>query len=106
VSALWSTNDTYGQPLDAKYSTTDFSTKALQLAQSDVDMFKTKAGKLIEPFDETTVAHDFWLTRNYHGAGFWDGDYPELVGRKLTQISKELGQRDIYVGDDGKLHFL
>ena len=26
------------------------------------------------PVDEY-AGHDFWLTRNGHGAGFWDGDW-------------------------------
>jgi hypothetical protein len=46
---------------------------------------------------------DFWLTRNRHGAGFWDGDWNK--GEELTAAAKRFGQCDLYVGDDGKLHF-
>lgn len=35
---------------------------------------------------------DFYLTRNGHGAGFWDGDYPDEVGRKLTDIAHGFGE--------------
>jgi len=49
-------------------------------------------------------AHDFWLTRNRHGAGFWDGDYPEELGKKLTEASHAFGECDLYIGDDGKVH--
>ena len=28
------------------------------------------------------AGHDFWLTRNHHGAGFWDGDWE--AGSRLT----------------------
>jgi hypothetical protein len=31
--------------------------------------------------------HDFWLTRQGHGAGFWDGDWPEY-GDWITDIIK------------------
>jgi hypothetical protein len=48
----------------------------------------------------------FWLTRNHHGAGFWDGDYPKEIGEALTKLSHEFGETDAYVGDDGKLHLL
>lgn len=62
-------------------------------AQKDVDAFmeKAEAESLIDGRDTTTVAHDFLLTRNGHGAGFWDGDYPEH-GDRLTEIAKEFGE--------------
>jgi hypothetical protein len=50
------------------------------------------------------AGHDFWLTRNGHGAGFWDGDWPEDVGERLTAASKTFGECFLYVGDDGRIH--
>lgn len=57
------------------------------------------------------AAHDFWLTRNGHGAGFWDGDWefeyePEGIadlGEHLTELSKEFGEVDLEVAvrEDG-----
>jgi len=29
-----------------------------------------------------------------HGAGFWDGDYPEPQGKLLTELSKTFGEFD------------
>lgn len=46
------------------------------------------------------AGHDFWLTRNGHGAGFWDGDWPE-AGDALTVAAKAFGEVNLYVGDDG-----
>ena len=54
--------------------------------------------------DMEQVAHDFWLTRNRHGAGFWDGDYEEEAGKKLTEIAHSFGEVHPYVGDDGKIY--
>lgn len=48
--------------------------------------------------------HDFWLTRNGHGAGFWDGDWPEPYATELDKAAKSFGQVDVYLGDDGKVH--
>jgi hypothetical protein len=46
---------------------------------------------------------DFWLTRNGHGAGFWDrGEDP--VFRRLSDASKVWGGRDAYLGDDGRIY--
>lgn len=49
-------------------------------------------------------ASDFILTRNHHGAGFWDRGIGE-AGRKLTEMSHAYGTVGLYHGDDGKLHF-
>ncbi len=38
------------------------------------------------------AGHDFWLTRNGHGAGFWDGDWPEACSDMLTKASVGYGE--------------
>jgi hypothetical protein len=50
------------------------------------------------------AGHDFWLTRNGHGAGFWDGDLSEDVGNALTEAAKKFGECHLYVGDDGQIY--
>lgn len=52
------------------------------------------------------AGHDFALTRNHHGAGFWDGDLPERLGARLTKASEAAGSCDLYLGDDGEVHAL
>ena len=105
VTALWSSIDDKENPFDDNYSIDDFSEKALKQADKDCDLFIEKAGDLLDDFDETDIAHDFWLTRQGHGAGFWDGDYPDEIGDKLTEISNDFRELYIYVGDDGQLYF-
>ena len=41
------------------------------------------------------AGHDFWLTRNRHGAGFWDGDWPAEHGRILTDAAHVWGSVDV-----------
>jgi hypothetical protein len=56
------------------------------------------------PLDKAHQAGaDFWLTRNRHGAGFWDGDWPEADGKALTEASHGYGSLDLFVNDDGKI---
>jgi hypothetical protein len=43
------------------------------------------------------AAHDWILTRNGEGCGFWDGGWDEEMGKKLTELSKTFGQLDVYV---------
>ena len=50
------------------------------------------------------IGHDFWLTRNGHGAGFWDGDYEDKDGKILTMISESFGSKSPYLGDDGLIY--
>lgn len=57
----------------------------------------------------TQAGHDFWLTRNGHGAGFWDrGDLygSESMGDKLTAAAESFSSCDMYVGDDGKIYLV
>lgn len=47
------------------------------------------------------AGHDFALTRNHHGAGFWDGDWPKEAGERLTKASYAFGECNLYLGGDG-----
>ena len=49
------------------------------------------------------AAHDFILTRNGHGSGFWDGDWSEPMATKLTELCKKFGEIYIYLSDENLL---
>jgi len=107
VCALWSSNGENGEPLDEDYSIDGIAPNSIASAMADIDSFIeycTEQG--IDPFSELTreqVGHDFWLTRNGHGAGFWDRGLGEL-GKKLSDAAKTSGSSDAYVGDDEKVY--
>jgi len=107
--ALWSSNDesdeSGGEPLDANYSVEDFAPEALAEAEKDCADFQEANAADLETTgaDDERNGHDFWLTRNGHGAGFWDRGYGE-VGERLTKASKVYGGVDLYVGNDGMVH--
>lgn len=117
-TALWSSNDnsddTGGDPLDKNYGIEDFAEPALRGLIADCERFqKENAADLAVAYeqgirgadfnDQGAAGHDFWLTRCGHGAGFWDGDYPEPQATRLTKASEKFGNVDLYVGDDGKI---
>lgn len=109
TTAIWSSNDesteSGGDPMDQNYDLDDIANETLAKAERDWKAFKKQAGTLLEGLDLETAAHDFWLTRNGHGAGFWDGDrYEKEVGKKLTAISQKFGGITLYIGDDGKIY--
>lgn len=102
-TALWSSDDEAGVSLDRAYSDRDYHPETLAQMLADCQQFQDLAGELIL-CDLKMAGTDFWLTRNRHGSGFWDGDWQEDVGRKLTELAHSFGERHLYVGDDGKIH--
>ncbi len=54
------------------------------------------------------AGHDFYLTRNGHGAGFWDGDWQDgedkSRGERLSEAAHAFGGSSPYLGDDGKIY--
>lgn len=62
-----------------------------------VEPFLAYFGELPEsaaPFTAEQVGHDFSLTRNRHGAGFWDRGYGAM-GQWLTSVSHAMGERSL-----------
>jgi hypothetical protein len=107
ITALWSSNDEStpqgGEPMDKRFTVKDF-TEAIAKAEADCKAFQEQNADDLTECDDGTAGHDFWLTRNGHGAGFWDGDYEEEMGQRLTESSKRFGECNLYIGDDGKVH--
>ena len=101
TTALWSSVDDDGEPLDGLYTIDDIAPESLDVMRLDcVDFYQNFADIATET---DHPGHDFWLTRNGHGAGFWDGDYPQH-GDELTAHSKAYGESNLYVGDDGLIY--
>jgi hypothetical protein len=87
-------------PLDKEFSTDDFTEEALAEMRSDCVAFYAHY-ELWADGDDGRAGHDFWLTRNGHGAGFWDGDYEN--GDELTDLAHPYGSVDLYVTPDRKV---
>jgi hypothetical protein len=49
-----------------------------------------------------SFGHDFWLTRNRHGAGFWDRGLGEL-GNQLSGRAKMCGSVNVDADDNGEI---
>jgi len=109
--ALWAStdnaDDSGGEPLDSNYTADDISEDTLRAMIADCEAFQSDNADLMEIFtanQDRRAGHDFWLTRNRHGAGFWDGDWNLAVGKRLTEYSHAAGTYDLYVGDDGLIY--
>lgn len=108
-AALWSSTDNSdesgGEPLDENYSLRDISEETLLQAKEDCEAFQRDNWDDIERSKEglERAGFDFWLTRNHHGAGFWDRGLGD-IGERLTAACKPYGSIDLYIGDDGKIY--
>ena len=87
---------------------TNFTPEAINIARKDCEWF---IGRVNQEFGSTDIisregqdvhyvaAHDLYLTRNGHGAGFWDS--PEDYGGqenadRLTKIAHDMGECQAY----------
>jgi len=83
----------------------DFSPCAEEVSLADCMRFVGMNWKIIKECSPEQVGHDFWLTRNGHGSGFWDR--PEIYGGQenaeaLTESANSFGSRDLFE-HNGKL---
>ena len=111
ICLLWSScdDDVY---LDSLFDVDDLSDEIKNKAFADCRLFWDRAKQYLnENLNEEMLArigHDLALTRNRHGAGFWDS--PEVYGKQtadiLSDISHSFPEVYLYIGDDKKLYQL
>lgn len=122
TAALWSTSATHPQTgLDVNLDDEDWPWADGEEAKMDAEakrFFDQHQGKLERYAEQITplrdpskgtaydyAGHDFWLTRNGHGAGFWSRDIG--VGKSLASAcgwGTEYPEVDLYLGDDLKIY--
>lgn len=129
-TALWSSSDWDDMddsdnptPFDDNYSVEDFTEEARREAEEDcraflelldgieIDEDRTLLDCAEELQGYSRIGHDFWLTRNGHGAGFWDGDYEdreaeEDYGDRITDVVKaNFGEINPWADGNGGVYF-
>ncbi|NBT59076.1 hypothetical protein EBT16_09865, partial [bacterium] len=108
------------EPLDANHTLKDFSVDTYRRMAIDCAVFIQKATPILTGLDMheiipaadghsytrwEMVAHDFWMTRQGHGTGFWDRPsyvYPPQVGKRLTALAKDFQPMTLEVSGNGK----
>jgi hypothetical protein len=118
VAMLWSTNGDddaegmgAGEPLDDDHGIEDFAPEALASSREDCRKFyDANRADFMDPLEdaqcsaEEYAGHNFLLTRNGHGCGFWDGRYEKEAGERLSEAARKFGEVNAYVGDDGQIY--
>lgn len=80
--------------------TDDFSNEALAEIEADCKNFLDQAFGLVKD-NLKQAGHDFWLTRNRHGAGFWDDGWPEDAEKTLTDLAHSFGEKWYHLDENG-----
>ena len=86
------------------------SPNSLIQAYTDIKSFIQMAGynnikNAIEENGLGRLGHDIWLTRNRHGAGFFDHSYDHEVEKTLTNAAQQLKEVYLYIDDNLELRF-
>ena len=76
-AALWNSTDDDDEPLYGLYSVDDLAPETLKQIEEDCTAFQETNADVLTAWYECgqtleNAGHDFWLTRNRHGAGCWD----------------------------------
>lgn len=99
-------DDRGGYPLDRNYSTSDFASGTRAKLEKDAARFYARYEEMWTAYiDDEEAGHNFALSRNGHGAGFFDeDDLPAGLRKTLQAAAKSFGTVHLYVGDDGEIH--
>lgn len=99
---IWSNSE----DLDGK-TINDIDSNSIDKSRNDIIKFielisnTPGAQEEVNTYDEKSFGHNFALSRNGHGAGFFD-DWNDI----LQDLARNFGEADLYLGDDGRLYIM
>ena len=110
IAALWSTVDyETGDHLDDNYSLSDVSSNLQQSTEKDVKLFIELSQPIFDKYksvvdefyiNDEQIGHDLLLTRNGHGAGFWDRSWGNLGDELTSLVNGHFKEVNLFVNDD------
>jgi hypothetical protein len=109
-AAFFTSYDEYELNFNNQYTIQDINKEHLNEIKNECLNFQNENKQLLDTaidlynYNLKQAGHDFWLTRNGHGAGFFDRGL-ENIGKELTYKSHQLKESDLYLGDDNQLYF-
>lgn len=104
--ALWSSTAEDGSPLDDNFGADNIAPETVQHMRDDCAAFFFANRRDLRATGATMEqhAHDYWLTRNGHGAGFWDRGYKNGLGERLTGAAHADGSFELMECADGWIY--
>ncbi len=102
IAALWSCSMDNEESFDTVYSPHQIDPTSKTRCTEACDEFQALAGELLNNWTPEQAGHDFWLSRNGHGAGFFDRS--EIAKKEtceaLQDICRRFGERYCYSIDE------
>lgn len=99
IAALWTSDP---EPMSGEYQESDWwNIEAIhpdclkRQIEECTDFQQAQATDLALAGTDEQNGTDFWLTRNGHGAGFWDRGYG-AVGERLTDAAHVYGECNVF----------
>ena len=101
---LWTEIDNNEDALDLNYDIDDINHDTVTEQARQIERFirEAKAGDYFRGVPTEMIGHDIALSRNRHGAGFFDRGYEWADA--LQDIAEKMGEINAYVGDDGLIY--
>ena len=106
VAMLWAETDNQDEPLDKGRDLSDIHPDTHEAMEKDCASFLAEQWEDLKDLDPEQCGHDFWLTRQGHGAGFWSRGNGE-AGERLSAacgLHTNYPEQYPYVGGDGYVH--
>lgn len=97
--------DSEGTPIDPDSRNELPAETVADMEETATDFLQAQWVWLHSCDDLSRAGSDFHLTRNGHGAGFWDGHW-EKLGTRLTEASKAYGSCEVHSFSDGELEVI
>ena len=96
ATALWSSMDDDGRPLDDNFRPDAIPAAELAKAETDCAAFQeANATDLdLSKLSDDRAGHNLWLNRNGHGAGFWDEYSQTTCEANEREQTIAMGTRD------------
>lgn len=98
IAWLWSEVDDNEEPFDANYSIHQVTIGERTKWTEEIAAFLEANNEDLHASGQSLeqIGHDFTLTRNGHGAGFWDRGLGD-IGKRLTEACKPFGETHAFV---------
>jgi hypothetical protein len=101
-TAIWADAEEDDEQMKSK-TIHDFDPQSKDNALKDIQAFVKQAGQIapeeLKTYSDKQLGHNLWLSRNGHGAGFFDDK-----NNKLQDIARNMKGKYIYSGDDHNIY--
>jgi hypothetical protein len=100
-SLMWSSGEEFDE-----YTIYNFTERSIDSSRKDIISFVNQAGDLLDDYPDNMIGHNFALSRNGHGTGFFD-DFEscsdEEICDELEKIASSFKNVSVFVNDDNEL---